>query len=71
MSVVGISFSGQSKVLTVSNNTNSPGQYTDLQAACDAAVSNDTLYVHASEKDYGSIYIRKRLVLIGEGTLKS
>lgn len=69
LSVVGISFSGQSKVLTVSNNTNSPGQYTDLQAACDAAVSNDTLYIHASEKDYGSIYIRKRLVLIGEGTL--
>lgn len=69
LSVVGISFCGQSKVLTVSNNTNSPGQYTDLQAACDAAVSNDTIYIHASEKDYGSIYIRKRLVLFGEGTL--
>ncbi len=69
VTVLGISFAGQSKVLTVSNNTNSPGQYTDLQVACDAAVSNDTLYIHASEKDYGSIYIRKRLVLIGEGTL--
>ena len=69
LSVVGISFSGQSKVLTVSNNTNSPGQYTDLQTACDASVSNDTIYIHASEKDYGSIFVRKPLVLIGEGTL--
>ncbi len=69
LSLLGVSFFGQAKVLTVSNNTNSPGQYTDLQVACDAAAINDTIYIHASEKDYGSIFVRKPLVLIGEGTL--
>jgi hypothetical protein len=62
-------FTLNAKILTVSNNTNSPGQYSDLQTACDAASANDTIYVHASEKDYGNINIRKKLVLIGEGTL--
>jgi hypothetical protein len=69
LSVVGISFSGQSKVLTVSNNTNSPGQYTDLQAACDAASDYDTIYIHASEKAYDAVNVKKPLVLIGEGAL--
>jgi hypothetical protein len=69
LSVVGISFSGQSKVLTVSNNTNSPGQYADLQAACDAASDYDTIYIHASEKAYDAVNVKKPLVLIGEGAL--
>ncbi len=69
LSVVGISFSGQSKVLTVSNNTNSPGQYTDLQVACDAASDYDTIYIHASEKAYDAVNVKKPLVLIGEGAL--
>ena len=65
----GVSIVGHSKVLTVSNNTNSPGQYKDVQAACDAAASNDTIYIHASEFGYGNVDVRKPLVLIGEGTL--
>ena len=69
LSVVGISFSGQSKVLTVSNNTNSPGQYIDLQVACDAASDYDTIYIHASEKAYDAVNVKKPLVLIGEGAL--
>ena len=69
LSVVGISFCGQSKVLTVSNNTNSPGQYTDLQAACDAASDYDTIYIHASEKAYDAVSVKKPLVLIGEGAI--
>lgn len=56
-------------VRTVSNNTNSPGQYTTLQAACDAASANDTIYVHASETIYSNVVIRKPLVIIGEGSL--
>ena len=44
---------------TVSNNVNSPGQYTDLQAAITAAVNNDTIYIHRSDVDYGSITINK------------
>lgn len=68
LSLLGVSFFGQAKVLTVSNNSNSPGQYTDLQAACDAAAINDTIYIHASNIIYDA-WINKSLTLIGEGTL--
>ena len=39
-------FTAKAAVITVSNNPNSPGQYTSLQTAIDAAASGDTLYVH-------------------------
>lgn len=56
-------------VITVSNNPNSPGQYTDLQTAIDAAAPNDILYVHGSATNYGTVIITKPLSLIGGGTL--
>lgn len=56
-------------VKTVSNNANSPGQYTDLQAAITAATNNDTLYVHGSQNTYGSVTITKPLTIIGAGAL--
>jgi len=55
------------KVLTVSNNSNSPGQYTSVQTAITAAVAGDTIYVHGSVTSYGAITLNKRLVLIGAG----
>jgi hypothetical protein len=54
-------------VLTVSNNPNSPGQYTTITAAISAASNNDTLYVHASATSYGSFTIGKKLTIIGAG----
>ena len=54
-------------VHTVSNNSNSPGQFTNLQTAIDAAAVDDTKYVHASNQSYGNITLKKRLVLIGAG----
>ena len=66
---VGVTFFGNSKVLTVSNNPNSPGQYTELQAACDAASKNDTIYIQGSESGYNGASIYKPLVLIGAGAL--
>jgi hypothetical protein len=54
-------------VITVSNNPNNPAQYSDLQTAIDAASAGDTIYVHGSTEDYGSITIKKMLVLIGSG----
>lgn len=57
----------QATIITVSNNGNSPGQYTDLQDAIDAASPNDTLYVHGSPTSYGDITIDKPLTLIGNG----
>ena len=56
-------------IRTVSNNVNSPGQYTDLQAAITAAVSNDTIYIHRSDLNYGTVTIDKPLTMIGEGAL--
>jgi len=55
------------KVLTVSNNSNSPGQYTSVPTAITAAVAGDTIYVHGSVTSYGDIILNKRLVLIGAG----
>lgn len=54
-------------VRTVSNNANSPGQYTNLQVAITAAANNDTLYVHGSQTGYGDVTITKPLTIIGAG----
>ena len=56
-----------SAVITVSNNANSPGQYTDLQLAINAATNGDTLYIHGSPTNYGTIYLNRSLTLIGPG----
>ena len=56
-----------SQVRTVSNNVNTPGQYTTLQAAINAAIPGDTIYVHGSSSSYGSITVNKRLTFIGPG----
>jgi len=52
---------------TVSNNTNSPGQYTNLQTAIDAAAPYDTILVAGSPSSYGNITIGKTLYLVGAG----
>lgn len=54
-------------VRTVSNNPNSPGQYTNLQTAINASSSGDTIYVHGSTTNYGSLSIKKKLSLFGTG----
>ena len=70
--LLAISFSALNtfaSIITVSNNVNSPGQYTNLQAAITAAANNDTIYIHRSDLSYGDITINKTLTLIGEGAL--
>ncbi len=54
-------------VHTVSNNPDSPGEFSGLQAAIDASVNGDTLYVHGSPTNYGTIYLNRNLTLIGTG----
>ncbi|MCX6269327.1 MAG: hypothetical protein NTW16_18575 [Bacteroidetes bacterium] len=54
-------------IKTVSNNPSSPGQYTTLQAAIDAAGLGDTLMIAGSATNYGSVTISKPLVLVGAG----
>ncbi len=69
--LIGLLASNQviAKVITVSNNPNSPGQYSSLQTAIDAALAKDTLYVAGSGLDYGNITITKPLIIIGAGAI--
>lgn len=64
-----LAFYAKAAVITVSNNPNSPGQYTDLQTAIDAAAPNDILYVHGSATAYGNVSITKLLTIIGAGAM--
>ncbi|MFN8286271.1 MAG: hypothetical protein U0V74_05930 [Chitinophagales bacterium] len=54
-------------ILTVSNNVNSPGQFTTFAAAHGAASNGDTIYISGSPFNYGTIAISKQLTVIGTG----
>ena len=54
-------------IITVSNNPDSPGQYTSLQTAIDAAMDGDTILIAGSPTSYGAITLDKKLRLIGAG----
>lgn len=60
-------FISEAKIITVSNNVNSPGQYTNLQTAINASSSGDSIYVHGSGTSYGNITVKKRLTFLGTG----
>lgn len=59
--------SARATVRTVNNNNPSPGQFSSLAAAHAAAQAGDTLYIHPSPTNYGSLTISKQLTLIGSG----
>lgn len=67
LTIFGAMFSAKAGVITVSNNPNSPGQYTDLQLAIDDSTPNDTILVHGSATSYGNVYISWPLTLLGAG----
>jgi hypothetical protein len=56
-------------IIRVNNNPNLDADYTDLQAAIDAAVAGDTIYLEQSAISYGDAVINKRLIVIGGGYL--
>ena len=64
-----IHFTVSAAIITVSNNPNIPGQYSNLQTAIDAAAPDDTLYVQGSVTSYGDVTITKKLNIIGSGML--
>src|SRR5882724_6342736 len=58
----------RANVLTVSNNSTYPGQYSTIQTAVDAATAGDTIYIYPSALLYvETVNITKRLVIIGSG----
>src|SRR4249919_2132294 len=55
-------------VRTVSNNPNTLAQFNTIQAAIDASLSGDTIYVQGSPTRYAGFVIQdKRLTVIGPG----
>ncbi|NVO21224.1 MAG: hypothetical protein HXX13_16095 [Bacteroidetes bacterium] len=62
-----ITFNLHAAILTVSNNTSNPGQYSSLQTAINTASANDTILVAGSSTSYGDISIGKTLILFGAG----
>ncbi len=54
-------------IRTVSNNNNSPGQYTDFASAHTASSNGDTIYVSGSPYNYNTFAVSKRLTIIGTG----
>ncbi len=67
LGATGIVLSANATVRTVNNGTISAGQYTTVQAAVDVSAAGDTVYIHGSTINYGSVSLNKRLVLIGAG----
>ncbi len=60
-------FNAKATTWTVNNNGNSPGQYTTLQAAINAASNGDSIYVEPSPVDYGTVSVPRKLYIFGGG----
>ena len=54
-------------VLQVNNLSPSPGEYTTLQSAVNAATAGDTLYMAGTGINYGGVSVDKQLTIIGPG----
>jgi hypothetical protein len=69
--LVTLSNSLMAKTITVSNNTNSPGQYTDIQTAINDAgtTTGDVIIVQGSPTGYPDITVSKSIKIYGAGSL--
>jgi hypothetical protein len=63
-----VTISSYATIRTVSNDSQNPAQFTTIQAAVNAAVAGDTIYVNVSPTNYSeNVTLTKRLILIGGG----
>lgn len=67
LSLLVVSFTVEAAVLTVSNQSTTPAQFTTVQAAVDAAQNGDTILIHGSGQAYSSATFAKQLVIVGQG----
>ncbi|MBL7741593.1 MAG: hypothetical protein JNK14_20410 [Chitinophagaceae bacterium] len=66
--LVFVVYTGHAIIRTVSNVPSTLAQFNTIQAAVDASVSGDTIYVHGSPNQYAAFTIAdKQLVVIGPG----
>lgn len=56
-------------IWTVNNQPSFNADFTNLQAAVDSATAGDIIMLHGSSTSYGSLTVRKRVVIIGPGYL--
>lgn len=56
-------------IITVNNQPSFDADFTSLQTALDSAQAGDIIMLHGSSTSYGSIQVRKRVVIIGPGYL--
>ncbi len=63
-----ISVFANATIRTVSNTPSTLAQFNTIQAAIDASISGDSVYVHGSSNAYGGFALtNKQLVIIGPG----
>jgi hypothetical protein len=60
-------FLGAQHLLRVNNNPGFNVDYTTVQAAIDAAIGGDTIYMEGSTTDYAGATINKQLTIVGPG----
>lgn len=61
------SWGARGKVLVVDNNEGTGAEYRTINEAINSASNGDSIYVHASAKDYGNISVNKKISLFGPG----
>ena len=62
-----ITFSAAAKIWRVNNNPGVNADFTDVQAAHNAAVAGDTIHVEPSSVSYGNLDVSKKLIILGSG----
>ncbi|MBQ4392596.1 MAG: hypothetical protein II826_05730 [Prevotella sp.] len=67
LAALSLAVAANATIFRVSNVAGSTAPYSSISAAHDAASEGDTIMVDGSSSSYGSISIKKRLVLIGPG----
>ncbi len=67
LSAICMSLESRAVIHIVNNSTATPGQFSSLQAAINAATAMDTVYLAGTDVTYGAVSTNKQLTFIGPG----
>lgn len=62
-----LAFFSKATTWTVDNTAGSGAQFSNIESAINSASATDTILVHSSQVNYGTVQINKHVVLIGPG----
>ncbi len=71
VAVFAIGLQSNATIINVNNASPSPGQYSGLQDAIDAALAGDSIYLAATNLSYGNVVFNKQLHFFGPGYIVS